>query len=84
METKEDLIKASIRQLLRIANKYARIEKLPIYVDGDTAITTGEAHTIQAIGEQELMTVTDVANHFGRDQERLFTNCGKTYKKGVS
>ncbi len=65
VETNEDFIKATIRQLLRFANKYSRIEKLPIPVDDDLEITTKEAHTIQAIGERKQMSVTDVANHFG-------------------
>ncbi|AFM23816.1 MarR family winged helix-turn-helix transcriptional regulator [Desulfomonile tiedjei] len=65
METKDDLIKAAIRELLRVAKKYARIEKLPIRVEEGVEITTQEAHMIQAVGEHKKMSVTDVAIHFG-------------------
>jgi len=65
METKEELIKSTIQQLLRIAKKYSRIEGLPVPVDGDIEITTAEAHTIQAVGEREQTRVKDIATHFG-------------------
>ncbi|QTA89119.1 MarR family winged helix-turn-helix transcriptional regulator [Desulfonema magnum] len=65
METKEDLIKVIIRQLLRVLNKYSRVEELPIRVDEDVEITTREIHTIQAIGENEHINITGVAAHFG-------------------
>ena len=70
MESKEDLIREAIRQLLRIAHKYARIERLPIPVDEGIEVSTKEVHTLQAIGDRtkkdrSKMSVTDVANHFG-------------------
>ena len=65
METKEDLIKSSIRDLLRIAKMYSRIEEMPIPVDEGVEISTREAHTIQAVGEHEGMNFTQVASHFG-------------------
>ncbi|PHR26019.1 MAG: MarR family transcriptional regulator [Desulfotalea sp.] len=65
MDTKEDLIKATIRDLLRIAKTYSRIEKLPIPVDDNLEVTTKEAHTIQAIGEYEQINITQLASHFG-------------------
>lgn len=65
METKEDLIKTTIRDLLRIAKTYSRIEQLPIPVDDNLKVSTREAHTIQAIGEYKQINVTRVASHFG-------------------
>ncbi len=65
METKEDLIRAITRQLLRVLNKYSRIEELPVPVDKGVEITTKEIHTIQAIGENEHISITGVADHFG-------------------
>jgi DNA-binding MarR family transcriptional regulator len=82
MDTKEDLIKTAIRQLLRIASKYARIEKLPIPVDDGVEITTREAHTIQAIGERKQMSVTDVATHFGVTKSAASQIIARLEKKG--
>ncbi len=65
MEDKTDFIKATIRQFLQVANKYAAIEELPIRVDDALTVTTREAHTIQAIGEGEPISVTDIASTLG-------------------
>lgn len=81
MDTKEDLIKAAIRQLLRIANKYARVEKLPIHVDDGVEITTREVHTIQAIGERKQVSVTDVATHFGVTKSAASQIIGRLEKR---
>lgn len=83
MDTKEDLIKAAIHQLLRIANKYARIEKLPIHVDEDLDITTREVHTIQAVGERKQMSVTDVATHFGVTKSAASQLVARLERKGL-
>lgn len=64
METKEDLIKEAVQQLLRIAKLYSRIEELPVPVADGVAVTTREAHTIQAIGDHDNMSVTQVAQYF--------------------
>ena len=65
MDTKKDLIKSTIRQLLRISTKYSRIESMPIHVNDNIEISTREAHVIQAIGERKQISVTDLASHFG-------------------
>jgi DNA-binding MarR family transcriptional regulator len=54
-----------IQQLLRLLNKFGRIEKMPIVLDNGVELTTKEIHTIQAIGEAENINVTDVGVHFG-------------------
>lgn len=82
MEAKEDLIKSVIRELLRVSKKYQRIEKLPIRVSEGVEITTQEAHTIQAVGEQEKMSVTDVALHFGVTKSAASQIVTKLAKKG--
>ncbi len=82
METKDELIRSTIRQLLRIAKKYARIEGLPIPVDENTAITTAEAHTIQAVGEGDQMRVLDIANHFGISKSAASQMVARLIKKG--
>ncbi len=82
METKEELIKATIQQLLRVVRKYSRIEELPVPVDGDIEITTAEAHTIQAVGEGEQMRVLDVATQFGITKSAASQMVAKLIRKG--
>jgi DNA-binding MarR family transcriptional regulator len=82
METKEDLIKATIRKLLRIAKMYSRIEELPIPVDEGLEVTTREAHTIQAVGENEPMSVTQVASNFGITKSAASQMVAKLTKRG--
>lgn len=82
METKEELIKVTIRRLLRIARMCARVEELPIGVDEGVEVTTAEAHTIQAIGEQERMRVVDVATYFGISKSGASQMVAKLIKKG--
>lgn len=82
VETKEDLIKASIRELLRVAKKYSRIEELPIRIDDNTEVTTREAHIIQAVGEHELMSVTGLAAYFGITKSAASQMISKLAKKG--
>ncbi len=65
METKKDLIRNTIRELLRISRFYTRIEEMPIPVEPGLEISTREAHTIQAVGNHTRMSVTQVADHLG-------------------
>jgi DNA-binding MarR family transcriptional regulator len=82
METKDELIKTTIRQLLRVAKMYARIEELPICVDDDREVTTREAHIIEAIGDNEEMNVTGVAGHFGITKSAASQMVSKLVNKG--
>lgn len=82
MDSKEELIKATIRELLRISKMYSRIEELPIPVDRDLEITTREAHAIQAVGESESMNVTQLAAHFGITKSGASQMVSKLVKKG--
>lgn len=82
MEDKEDLIKATIKQLLQIANKYSRIERQPIHVDDDVEITTREAHTIQVVGEDKEINITDMATHFGVTKSAASQIVAKLTEKG--
>lgn len=83
METKEDLIKSTIRELLRIAHLYSRIEAMPIHVSEDLKVSTSEAHTIQAIGERETINVTRVADHFGITKSAASQMVAKLEKRGL-
>ena len=82
METKEELIKDPIRKLLRVTKMYARIEEQPIPVEKGVAVTTREAHTIQAVGENEHMSVTQVADHFGITKSGASQMVSKLNKRG--
>lgn len=82
METKEELIKSTVQQLLRVAKKYSRIEELHIPVDEYGEITTREAHMIQAIGEHAQMNVTGLATYFGITKSAASQMVAKLTKKG--
>lgn len=82
METKKDLIKITIQQLLRVAKKYSRIEELPISVDEEIDITTAEAHTIQAVGEGDQMRVMDISNRLGITKSAASQMATKLIRKG--
>jgi DNA-binding MarR family transcriptional regulator len=82
METKEEFIKATIQQLLRIANKYALVEELPLRFNGGEEVTTREAHVIQAIGESSEMNITGLANRFGITKSAASQMVAKLVKKG--
>ncbi len=82
METKDDLMLATIRQLRGVAAKYARIEELPILVQEGIEVTTREAHTIQVVGERSQTSVTDVANAFGITKSAASQMVSKLCDKG--
>jgi DNA-binding MarR family transcriptional regulator len=82
METKEELIKHAIQSLICIANLYERIEAMPIPVDGKGTISTREAHTIQGIGNEECLNVTQVAGHFDITKSAASQLVAKLEKKG--
>ena len=82
MEDKKDLIKNTVRELLRISSLYQRIEEMPIPVDDQTEVSTREAHTIQAIGENRKMSVTQVADHFGITKSGASQMVKKLTQKG--
>ena len=82
METKEDLIKTTIRQFLRITKMYARIEAMAIPVEEGLTVTTREAHAIQAIGEQEQMSITQVAKHFGISKSAASQTVARLLRRG--
>ncbi|MGD9609994.1 MAG: MarR family winged helix-turn-helix transcriptional regulator [Desulfovibrionaceae bacterium] len=82
METKDDLIMSTVRQFQRVAAKYARIEELPIPVEDGIEVTTREAHTIEAVGNRQQVSVTDVANAFGITKSAASQMVSKLCDKG--
>ncbi len=84
METKEDLVKAVTRQLLRILNKHSRMEEHSIRFDEGVEMTPKEIHTVQAIGENEQINITGVAAHFGITKSAASQMVAKLVEKGFA
>jgi DNA-binding MarR family transcriptional regulator len=82
MESKEDLARAAAWQLVRLLNKRSRIEERPIRYDADVELSPREIHTIQAIGEQEEINVSDVAAYFGVSKSAASQMVRKLVDKG--
>lgn len=82
MENKEDLIKATIRELMRIARLFGRVEEMPVPVTRDFSVSTREAHTVEAVGEQEPLSVTRLADHFGITKSAASQMVSKLVKRG--
>jgi DNA-binding MarR family transcriptional regulator len=82
METKEELIAAMTRKLLRIINKHARIEELRIRFDEGVELTPKEIHTIQAVGEQKQINISDLATYFGVTKSAASQIVAKLAEKG--
>ncbi|MBB4267008.1 MarR family winged helix-turn-helix transcriptional regulator [Roseospira visakhapatnamensis] len=81
-DSKDDLVKTTVRQLMRVAHRVARVEDLPIRVHDDLEITTKEAHTIEAVGERPGLSVTDVATTFGITKSAASQMVTKLVAKG--
>ncbi len=82
MDSKEELIRSAIRQLVRVARKFSAIEDLPVRVDDARRITTSEAHAIEAIGECEEMNVTQLADNFGVTKSAASQMAAKLHRSG--
>lgn len=82
MEDKRKLIKNTIRDLLRISAMYGQIEAMPIQVDSNTQVSTREAHAVQAVGENQEMSVTQLAQHFGITKSGASQMVKKLVNKG--
>jgi DNA-binding MarR family transcriptional regulator len=83
METKEDLIREISRKLLRILNKHARIEEHSIRLDEELEMTPKEIHTIQAIGENEQINITEVGAYFGVTKSAASQMIARLSEKGI-
>lgn len=78
---KKELIDRTM-QLQKVVRKLSRIEGLPIVVDKGVEISTREAHTIQAIGEQGPLCVKDLATRFGVSKSAASQMVSKLARKG--
>ena len=82
METKEDLIRAISRRLMRILNKHARLEEHSIRFDEGVEMTPREIHTIQAIGEKKNINIIGLAANFGVTKSAASQMVAKLVGKG--
>ncbi len=82
MRQKEQQLIERIQQLQKVARKLSRIEGLPIVVDKGVAVSTREAHTIQAIGEKTPLCVKDISTRFGVSKSAASQMVSKLARKG--
>jgi DNA-binding MarR family transcriptional regulator len=82
METKEDLIVSMTHKLMRVFNKRSRIEELRIRFGEGVELTPKEIHTVQAIGENKQINVTNLADHFGVTKSAASQIVAKLAEKG--
>ena len=82
MEDKTELIKKTIRELFRISAMSHQIEQMPIPVDDKTQVSTREAHMVQAVGENQPMSVTQLGTHFKITKSGASQMVKKLEKKG--
>ena len=82
MESKEEIIKSISRRLMRIINKQGRIEEIPVRLGDGIEVTPTESHTIQAIGQNSSINITDLGAHFGVTTSAASQIAAKLTKKG--
>lgn len=82
METKDEIILNTLRQLQRFAAKYARIEDLPIVVGDSLEVSTREAHAVEAVGMRGHMSVTELAKFFGVTKSAASQTVSRLVDKG--
>ncbi len=82
VESKTDIILDLIQMFRSVAVKYCRADNYPIRVDGETLVTTREAHMIQAIGDTPRMGVTELATLFGTSKSAASQLVSKLAEKG--
>jgi len=82
MDTKEEFIRSTIRQLQRVAAMYSLVEQLPLHVEGCGEVTTREAHMIEAVGECGELNITALADRFGVTKSAASQMTAKLVMKG--
>ncbi|WP_235606818.1 MarR family winged helix-turn-helix transcriptional regulator [Syntrophotalea acetylenivorans] len=82
MEKNKQQLMQRTMELQKVARKLARIEGLPVVVGEGVEISTREAHTIQAIGEQGPLCVKDLATCFGVSKSAASQMVSKLARKG--
>jgi DNA-binding MarR family transcriptional regulator len=65
MESKASIIGNAMRTLLRVLNKHAQLEAVPVRLQDGTSITHKELHALEAIGETTCINITDLGEKSG-------------------
>ena len=83
MKTKnEDEIRSLISTMLRVLNKFSRVERQPITLKNGEILSTKEIHTIKVIGDNKTMNVTEVGETFGVTKGAASQMISRLVKKG--
>ena len=72
-----------LRKLDRVVARLATIQQTPRSYGTDVQIHSTEIHTVQAIGENEAMSLTQLAKHMGVTKGALSQTVAKLTRKGL-
>lgn len=84
MNNKEESIRNITESLMRIINKHARIEELPIRTGKNIGLTAKEVHCLNAIGQQEGINIKTIGDALGVTKSAASQMVGKLEKKGFA
>ncbi len=84
MSSNEETIRHLTGRLMRIINKHARIEELPIRIADDVELTAREIHCLQAIGQNKGGNMKTLASALGVTKSAVSQMVGKLEKKGFA
>ncbi len=84
MNDKKEAIESFTARLLRIINKHARIEDLPIRTGQNIGLTAKEIHCLNAIGQQEGINIKGIGDTLGVTKSAASQMVGKLEKKGFA
>lgn len=76
-------IEAMVHKFERVMNKYNKTEKKPKYYGTDNLLYRAEVHTIEAIGKNRNINVTDLASYLGITKGAVSQMIDKLIKKGM-
>ena len=82
MKTKDKKIENLLLHLRRIMNKHSSLEEQPIRFNEMVVLTPREIHSIQAIGENELINIKELGDYFGVSKSAASQMVAKLVEKG--
>jgi DNA-binding MarR family transcriptional regulator len=82
MAIKKNIVREMEINLLRLMNKFNKLEKQPIAFSTGDLLSTTEVHTIDEIGKKEGKTVTELCGLFGVTKGAVSQIVGKLSRKG--
>lgn len=84
MNRKEEAVKALTSRLMRIINKHARIEELPIQTGKNVGLTAKEIHCLNVIGQQEGVNIKSIGEMLGVTKSAASQMVSKLEKRGFA